>query len=213
MDKIIYRALNALYVLSSVYITFSGGHRAFLGPVSLLFLLVPAVGERLFRMRLGYPMKTALVAFCFLAYNLGTALQWFDLGAGWAWFDRVVAYDNFVHCLSGILFTVIGLCFYGKLTAGESRGSRRLLEISYAFFFSMFVAVIWEIGEFTGFLLTGHDSQHTLTTGVFDTMEDIISCFAGSLLAALDYYVFTRGGGGLFMRLVRSFDRANSRRP
>lgn len=209
MARTLYRALCVVHALTGVYITFSGTERAHLGPVSLLFLLVPFVGERLFRLRLGYPMKATVMAFCLLGYSLGTALHWFDLGTGWAWFDSLLGYDKLIHGLSGILFTVIGLCFYGKLTGGELRGSRRLLEISYAFFFSMFVAVIWEIAEFSGFLLTGHDSQHTLTTGVFDTMEDIISCFIGSVITALDYYLFTRGLRTPIMGLVRSVDEAN----
>lgn len=201
MGKKVYFALAALFILFSGYILiFSGSDRYLLGPVCLLFLLIPPVAERMFRFRLGYPLRIAVLAFCFLGFSLGTALRWFDIYLG---------FDNMVHALSGILFTMIGLCFYAKASGSGDRLAKKILQISYAFFFSMAVAVVWEIGEFIGFFLTGHDSQHHLDTGVFDTMEDIMSCFLGSLVMALDYYLYTRSRKSPFMRIVLAFDRAN----
>ena len=94
MSKILYRGLQWFLALFAAYILFfSGSDRYFLGPVSLLFLLIPRMVERLFRMELGYPLKTMVLAFCFLGFHLGTALRWFDRGWG---------YDNMVHLFSGI---------------------------------------------------------------------------------------------------------------
>ncbi len=201
MSKILYRGLQWFLALFAAYILFfSGSDRYFLGPVSLLFLLIPRMVERLFRMELGYPLKITVLIFCFLGFHLGTALRWFDRGWG---------YDNVVHLLSGILFTLIGLCFYARIRGGVNRKEEPLLQITYAFFFSVFVAVLWEIWEFSGFLLFGLDSQHHLDTGVFDTMEDIIACLAGSLVMTVDYVLYLRRDMGLLMGVVERFDAAN----
>lgn len=202
MGKHIYTGMNILIVLSGAYTYFlSGIDRYALGVVSLLFLLIPPVAEALFRFKLGYALKTSVLFFCFLGFSLGTALRWFD---------RYLGFDNFVHALSGILFTLIGLCMYVRVGGVANRNHQKLLQISYAIFFSLAIAVFWEIGEFFGFLLTGHDSQHHLDTGVFDTMEDIIACVIGSLVAAFDYWVYIRKGKSLLMLIVLDFDKANT---
>ena len=53
-----------------------------------------------------------------------------------------------------------------------------------SFFFSGFVAVLWEIFEFVADLLTGNDSQNVAATGVADTMEDMMICLVGGLFMA-----------------------------
>lgn len=201
MQKRIYVCMNLAIVVTGAYTFFwSGIDRFVLGAVSLLFLLIPPVAERLFRFRLGYPLKTGVLFFSFLGFNLGTALRWFDIYLG---------FDKFTHGLAGILFTVTGMCMYVRMGGFADRRRQKLLQISFAVFFSMTIAVVWEIGEFAGYLLTGHDSQHHVDTGVFDTMGDIIACAVGSLVAAWDYWVYTQRGKSLFMPMVLAFDRAN----
>lgn len=206
-----YRILILLFVLSSVYITakhmLAGAWPlAVMGPVSLLFLGIPRLGEALLRIKLDYPLRFFIVAFSLLGYNFGTGLRWCD---------NVPYYDKFLHLLSGVMFTMIGLCLYAKVNREPgviNRSQKRLLQISYGFFFYMFVAVIWEMGEFAGFLLTGHDSQHHLTTGVFDTMGDLIACFLGSLVMALDFWLRTcKKRKTPLMAMVESFDEYNSK--
>ena len=201
MGKRIYIFVNILIILTGIYtLFFSGIDRGPMGAVSLLFLLIPPLAERLFRLKLGYPMKTSILIFCLISFSLGVTLRWFN---------RFPGYDNFAHGLSGILFTLIGLCFYVRIGGVPDRHHQKLLQISFAIFFSFTIAVIWEVGEFAGFLLTGHDAQHHLDTGVFDTMEDIIACAAGSLAAALDYAIYTRKKKSLFMPIVLASDREN----
>ncbi|MDL2232795.1 hypothetical protein LJC63_04350 [Ruminococcaceae bacterium OttesenSCG-928-L11] len=206
--KRIYRWEMVLVSLFGVYITAkhlvnAQPFLALLGPTSLLFLLIPPAAERLFRMRLGYPLKLWVLTFSYMGFSLGTALRWFD---------RFGPYDNINHFLSGILFTMIGFCLFARVREEKpvDRSRELLLQISYAFCFSMFVAVIWEIFEYTGFQLTGHDSQHTLTTGVNDTMEDIIACFLGSAVMALAYArSYGKGRYSWLCAPIRAFDRAN----
>lgn len=154
----------------------------------------------MFGMKLGYPLKITVLVFSFLSFHLGTALRWFDRGWG---------YDNITHFLSGTLFTLIGLCLFARIRGRVDRREEPLLQLTYAFFFSMFIAVIWEIWEFSGFLLFGMDSQQHLKTGVLDTMEDMIACFFGSLIMVLDYILYVRRDTSLLMPIVEWFDAAN----
>lgn len=200
-EKVIWWGAVALFVLSSVAIVLRGGEMALLGPVSLLFLLIPPAGERLFRMKLGMPLRICIVLFCMMGFNLGTALRWYH---------RFLGFDKVVHFLSGILFAQIGLCLYGRIGGDYDRGTKVLLQMTYAVCFAMCIAAVWEIFEYVGFLLTGHDSQNVATTGIHDTMQDIIACLLGSGVLILGYWRYHRSGKGLLMRPVLAFDRANA---
>lgn len=189
--------------LVSVYHVGGGDYTlALLGPASWLFLLVPPVGEKLLRLKLGFPLRCWVIIFALPAFTLGTGLRWHE----------GLYFDKLTHFLSGILFTVVGLCLYGRVSDKNpaDRSKDILLQATYALFFSMFVAAVWETGEYLGYLVIGHDSQHTLTTGVHDTMQDIISCLTGSLIVSADYlYRLKKGKSSLFTSMVQAFDEAN----
>lgn len=174
----------------------------FLGPVSLLGLLIVPLAERLLRIKLGAPMHAFVLFFVSFSFQLGVVerlynrVSWFDLAA---------------HFLSGILFTLTGFCLYGKLNPyHKHRDSLPVLQGCFALFFSMFIAAMWEIAEFLTFLAVGHDAQHHLTTGVFDTMEDMLACLIGSAIALIDFliYIKTKKKGPVTAVLL-SFDKAN----
>lgn len=208
IEKKLYRLVCILFVLGGAliavyHIVMGNGALALLGPVSWLFLLIPPAGEWLLRLKLGYPLKSAVILFCFMGFSLGTGLRWHDTG---------FYFDDISHFFSGILFALIGFCLYDRVVEEKpiDRRENLFLQATYAFFFSMFVAVIWEIGEYAAYLITGHDVQHTLTTGVHDTMQDIIACFLGTILAALDYFLPARKGKkSILIKAVDSFDMVN----
>lgn len=204
-EKRVYQLLQICFVVVAIYITYKyfslEPSRAILGPVSLLFLLIPTVSEKVLRIRLSYPIKSLIIGFSLIAFSLGTVLLFYN---------RFAYYDILMHFLSGIVFTLIGLCLYAAFDYNfKDRRTNFLLQISYAFFFAIFIGVLWEIAEFGGFVLFGADTQHHLTTGVFDTMEDLISCFFGGLAVIIDYLFYLKTDRSVFGKLVLGFDELN----
>jgi len=204
---IIYDASIAIYVMVAAYITVKYFMEqkwvmAALGPVSLLYLLIPRLAEKLFRFKLGRPVKSMVILFGVIAFQLGVLLRYYN---------SVDIYDIVMHLLSGVIFTLVGYMIYGKCNKRpHKRCENCLLQTVFALSFSMLIAVLWEIAEFVVFLLIGHDAQHHLDTGVFDTMEDLISCLIGSLVIAADYLLSVKLKKKLpLTRLILSFDRAN----
>jgi hypothetical protein len=203
-----YRLTQIVFLLVSAAITvanLSSGNelKAMFGPATFAFLLIPLAAEKLLRLKLGDPLRVMTLGFCFLGYSVGTALRWYD---------DVPFYDDFTHLLSGVFFTLIGICLYARVKKKPVYPADEwLLQVTYGFFFSMFVAVIWEIGEFLMYLVTKHDAQHHETTGVFDTMQDLIACFAGSVVMGLDYlYHAKKGARSPLMRAYGRFIAANN---
>lgn len=198
---------KVLFIISSLYITFKNvlemnALGALLGLVSLLFLLVPNISEKVLKIKLGNRLRFHIIIFMMLSFNFGIALSWYQ---------KSFFYDKFVHLLSGVLFAIIGLCLYAMVKKSKNiyRKTDWLMQITYAVFFASFISVLWETMEFSNYLILGRDSQHHLTTGVFDTMGDLISSLIGSIILAIDYYFYIKRGKSLSYRIITSFDDAN----
>lgn len=199
--------MKGLFIAVAFYITLSyllAGNTlmALTGPASLFFLFLPQLVHKLFRIQLGPALSAFLLFFCTVAFQLGVALRWYH---------KLWYYDIISHFLSGIFFTLFGLCLFAKQNKDFcTRENQVFFQVCYALFFSLFIAAMWEVGEYTTWLLTGHDAQHHLDTGVIDTMEDIISALAGSLIMLGDFVLrIKRKYRTPFACIVLSFDRAN----
>ena len=64
----------------------------------------------------------------------------------------------------------------------NNKNDSLLFKVFFCICFSAFVALMWEVVEFTGDNLFSSDVQHSLDTGVVDTMEDMIVAMIGSSL-------------------------------
>lgn len=200
-QKRVYRITQIVFAVSGAVITvynflYCKTSDVLLGLVTFLFLFVPPVAERVLRLRLGERIKSLILIFSMFAFNFGTALHAYN---------HLDLYDLVMHALSGVLFTFIGLCFYARLRKTPvDKANEWFLQLSYAFFFSMFVAVIWEIYEYMCFTLFAHDAQNHLTTGVVDTMEDIAACFIGSAGVAISFIIYAKKDKRSY--LVRAYE-------
>ncbi len=196
-----YRMANTVvvltFILGAIFIGFyqltvHGIGLAWMGWISLLYLLIPPLARKIFRLRPAYLIDMVLYIFIFFAFDLGVALKLYA---------RFQTMDLIAHILSGFVFAEIGLCIYFYLRADKQQpmGYGRGLACIFSFFFTGFVAVVWEIIEYVGFLLTGHDSQCVAATGVGDTMEDMIVCLVGGLVMCLLMFVHLKGKHKLFL--------------
>lgn len=159
--------------------------RGFMFP---LFYLIP-----LFFTKMGwrhcYRFYIVGYLFCLFAFSYGCVYGVFK-------YDAVM--DKVSHFLSGFVFTLLGLCFYFGLVHNKKNAlASPGLVASYGLFFSMFIAVCWEVTEMLDFLITGNDSQNHLTTGVFDTMMDLSACLVASLVCAAAYMLYCKWGAKL----------------
>ena len=210
-EKGVWIGIVMVYLLTALYIVahhLGQGNRlmALFGPVSLLFLLIPSLAQRLFRQRLGFVFQVFVLVFCYCAFSLGVGLRWYEASG---------VYDKVMHGISGVLFFGVGFYVYAACCQGAPYRltERWVLQMTYAFFFSLAVAVLWEVYEFMGFVLIGHDAQHHLQTGVFDTMLDMIACLLGSAVYAACYALYAKKGiSSVFIRLLRAVTPAEKDR-
>ena len=118
--------------------------------------------------------------FIFLADYLGCIVNLYNT-TNW--------YDTLVHFCSGFFSFLVGLFIL-------DRSGIEVSNIFYRIFFCicvvMFIASIWELFEFEVDSLLGMNLQHSIDTGVRDTMFDILVAFIGGLIFSVSYYVYKR---------------------
>ena len=67
-----------------------------------------------------------------------------------------------------------------------------LFYIFFCVCFSALIAILWEMFEFIGDSLFNLNVQHSLDTGVTDTMQDIILAMIASSFSAIFYYFMNK---------------------
>lgn len=180
--NIFYYLLIAAFILSGIalgiYSFLSEDKKGplFLGFATLLFFLFPYLLKK----------KGVVLPHFFWILTLMYLILGYNLGFIFDGYERWLHFDKFVHFISGFVNCLIGLMIFIYLNRrGKAVWSS---AIWFSLFFSMFVALIFEFAECIVFLVTGYDTQRTLTTGVFDTMGDLTAALISSISVSFYYY-------------------------
>lgn len=206
MDKVnrIFWACNALLGLAMIGWFLPKGEvfRVILGVGTIAFFCLPALAERLLHIKRTPQMDFLIYLFLFCAFTIGMGFQCYHWLPLW---------DKVAHTLSGTFFGMMGLFLFYRGKPGHAICKEDYpLATGFAFCFSMTVAGVWEIYEYFLSFVWPTDPQNVLTTGVGDTMQDMIVCLIGTLVlvwAMRAYY--QKGKTGFLMGAFESFYHAN----
>lgn len=163
--KTIYRILMSIYLLTLLYITITNFHVNLI--VSLL-LLIPLYFIH------DYLYQIEYVIYIYLTQVLGTTCHFYNLPF----------YDKVMHFLSGMVFVCMGYVFLQKYIP-----TKKILYLMINCV-EMSIAFLWEIFEYCGLILFNYDASHHYTTGVHDTMQDMIVSLIGGLIITYFIYKF-----------------------
>lgn len=106
-------------------------------------------------------------------------------------FKLVIWFDSFSHFTWGILSSLLAIYILEKLHMYDKKNV--LFNIVFIFIFSLATSGFWEICEFIIDNVFGIDMQRA-TTGIFDTMKDVIVALLGNILFLVWYWYETRRG-------------------
>lgn len=153
----------------------NGAYDRLIGSLSIILVLfIPRILNKIFKIKIGNYLELIYIIFIFLAQFLGSVVNLYN--AIW-W------YDLFVHFLSGVFTGIVSL--YVLKWFGKYYEKNKWFNSLFVISFSLMIASLWEFGEFSAYNLFNMDVQHHLTTGVFDTMQDMLVAFFGSIIVAV----------------------------
>ncbi len=171
-----------------------GIDRILLCIVIIPILLVPKIARKLFKIKISNGLELVYIVFIILTMLLGSIMGFFSI-ISW--------YDSFTHFLSGIFTFVMGIFFLVWLREHDDK--KILFSCLFAMMFSFMIALMWECVEFTIDNVMGTDTQKVLTTGVDDTMKDMICAIMGSLLVMITYiWAYSVKGNNFWKMMVNS---------
>lgn len=100
-------------------------------------------------------------------------------------YDLVKYYDKFIHFLSGLLSSIFALTL---LNNTKLKNRTIITDIIFIITFTLAIAGLWEFFEFFSDLILNGDAQRVVTSGVADTMTDMIAAFISSIIFSSIYY-------------------------
>lgn len=177
--KILNRFLIIVVSLCSIFLALTSGDGIYGSLIKLSVipvLLLPYIIEKISKNKLNDYLIIIYTIFITLAHFLGSIVNLYH---------KIYWYDSFAHFLSGILVAIIATYILVILKKYEKHSY--VFNLLFILGVSFMVAGMWEIFEFTSDNIFSKDAQNALTTGVTDTMKDIILAAAGTLLYCILY--------------------------
>ena len=179
------KKINFIFIIIisiiSLYIAFFGNIEHTLYKYLIVFsiipvMLIPYILKYLFKINIEDEIIFLYLIFIFLAYFLGTIVNLYD---------KIKIYDKLVHTFSGIMSSFLALIILIKTKNYKSR--KIYFNTLFVILVSCTIGFMWETFEFTCDKIFSMDAQHVITTGVNDTMTDMIVAFLGSCMFSLFY--------------------------
>lgn len=101
-------------------------------------------------------------------------------------YNMIWWYDIFMHFCSGIFTFSIGIFILKRMKVSTSS---KFFVILFSLGIVMLIAGIWEFFEYGADQILKMDLQHNLSTGVGDTMEDMLAAFFGGILSSIPIFL------------------------
>lgn len=134
------------------------GH-VFLSSAFILFIPAMLAVEYLMKLRFGPVFMVAV-----LSIAVGAIL-----GSPFGMYSIVPFFDDILHTLSGFVFAALGFALSEFFFGRAGRGRKFAGTLVFAAFFSLGLAVLWELWEFGGMLLLGMETADDTIVDSFTT--------------------------------------------
>ncbi|HOS99117.1 MAG TPA: hypothetical protein PLR00_01580, partial [bacterium] len=148
--------------------------------ITLVFTFLPRLVEKKYKIYIPLDFEFVIIFFVYACLFLGEVRGFY--GRFWWW-------DIFLHTFSAIAFCFLGFIAFFLLFKAEKIKTHPAWIAIFSFCFSVTVAVLWEIFEFTMDQVFGTNMQKS---GLMDTMGDLISASVSSLLVAVAGYIYLK---------------------
>ena len=148
--------------------------------ITLVFTFLPRLVEKKYKIYIPLDFEFVIIFFVYACLFLGEVRGFY--GRFW-WLDI------FLHTFSAIAFCFLGFIAFFLLFKAEKIKTHPAWIAIFSFCFSLTVAVLWEIFEFTMDQVFETNMQKS---GLMDTMGDLISASVSSLLVAVAGYIYLK---------------------
>ena len=181
------RLINNLIIIGisifSIFWLFLGNHEQTLYKNLIIIsiipvLLIPFLIRKLFKIKIEPEVELIYLLFIFFAQFLGGSLNLYS---------KISLYDKLIHGISGIMTSFLALIILVK--SNSYNKNPIWVNVLFIICVTLSVAALWEFFEFINDNIFGKDAQKVLSTGVSDTMFDMLAAFIFSIIFSTLYII------------------------
>ena len=177
-----------------------------MAPVAAFTCFLVPLALKLLHLKPIFEMYILNVVFATIASIAGSMLDAYAI----PYFDKVL------HFCSGFLITLLGFILFSyfmKKTDFQNQ-RERLFSIFYCNAFNMQIAVYWEFFEYGCLIFLNNDAIRHYTTGVHDSITDMLMSFFAGICVTLEILHYYRTGkDNCIIRLNRKLYTLNFQDP
>lgn len=155
-----------------------------------LTLLIPTIVRKILKINISDYFEIIFYIFIFLAQFLGSGINLYD---------KIYWFDDFTHLLSGIFSCLVALAVLKIFKKSTTKDIT--FNIIFIFGIVFIIAGCWELIEFAIDQALGSNMQHSIDSGVNDTMFDMLSALVGSIIFNIIYYIEIKKKQGLIFKI------------
>ena len=139
--------------------------------------------------------KSKFTYYCILTFVFCSMYVWNILNI----YRVIPFYDKVLHFISGILIGFIGFIIFMNFNKENMKNINKVFLLMFVMSFSIALAGVWEIWEFTTDQSFGFNSQNA---SLIDTMLDMICGTIGGIISLVPVIFYFRNKKSKFIELI-----------
>ena len=180
------KLINWLIILGvsifSLFYLFLGNHHGLYKNLIIIsiipVMLVPTLLNKFTKFKINPEIELVYLIFIFFGHFLGSVIDFYS---------KIEIYDKLIHGLSGVITSILAIIILVKSKCYDK--NPLWVNILFIICVTLSVAAFWEFFEFINDNIFSKDAQKVLSTGVDDTMLDMIMAFIGSIIYSVIYII------------------------
>lgn len=168
-----------------------------MGVVALITPILVPFAFRLLKWNMTFEVKVVNIIFMLFASVMGSCFHWY----------RFPYFDKVLHFSSGLFGTIVAILLFCIIKQQKKITDKQDYSIFLIFInaVNMCIALLWEFYEYAMLVLFNNDAINHFTTGVHDSITDMMcATVAGLLITVLVYRYNTTGKSNFFIRLYET---------
>lgn len=176
-------AIYCLGIIYSIFYNLNGHPYLMMVLVSIGVPFIVPIVFKIFKVKMTERIIIINLAFCFFASIVGSTLGGY----------QYPFYDKIIHFISGLIITICGYILFCTIKNTNRLKNQSDIKLMHIFIntFNLAIAVLWEFYEYMTLIFFDYDCINHYSTGVHDSITDMLCAFvAGLLITCLIYHSY-----------------------
>lgn len=192
----IYQIEIVIYILTLIicsYLNYQSNYQygIKMGFVAIFTPFIIPLFFKLLKWQMTYRVRIVNITFMYFASLIGSSYYGYS----------IPLFDKLMHFISGILTTIFAILLFCKIKQSKKITNESDYQIFLIFInaLNLAIAVLWEFYEYLMLIFFNNDCIHHYSSGVHDSLTDMMCAFVAGLLITIMIIRYYRNGKSNFL--------------